>query len=285
MNTTTKNNWDWEIQSKTSWWGSSFKDLWSYRHLLTGLVRRDFLLSYQQTALGPIWMLFQPLLTMVTYVLVFGKLIGVSTGGLPPVLFYMSGVILWNFFNDTFLGTSFTFKENAQIFSKVYFPRLIMPLSQLSTHFFRFLVQFSMFLALIAFYVLFQDYPLPGSLWILSLPLVFLLVGLTALSLGLIFSVLTAKYRDMINLVSLGVRLLMFLTPVLYPVQFVPEKARWMVQFNPLTSYFELFRLSLLGEGVVTTGHLVYSIAFTLFLFSCSLLIFNKKGDKLIDIV
>ncbi|MBC3539278.1 ABC transporter permease [Rufibacter sp. H-1] len=248
-------------------------------------MRKDFLLNYQQTVLGPFWLLFQPLLTLATYLLVFNKLIGVSTGQLPPVLFYMSGIVLWNFFNDTFLSTSFIFKENAQLFSKVYFPRLIIPFSQMGTQILRFGIQFCMLLAMTGFYVFYKGYSFPTTYLIFTLPFTILLVGLTGLALGIAFSVITAKYRDIINLVSFGVRLLMFLTPVLYPVNFVPSNIRWIVQFNPLTSYFELFRLSLLGEGVVSGPHLAYSIGVTLVLLGLSVVVFNKQGDKLIDVV
>ncbi|RNI24553.1 ABC transporter permease [Rufibacter latericius] len=248
-------------------------------------MRKDFLLNYQQTILGPLWLLFQPLLTLATYILVFNKLIGVSTGALPPVLFYLSGIVLWNFFNDTFLSTSFVFRENAQIFSKVYFPRLIIPFSQLGTQFLRFAIQFIMLLAMIAYYVVMKDYAFPVTFLIVTLPVTIVLVGLTGLALGLTFSVVTAKYRDIVNLVTFGVRLLMFLTPVLYPVNFVPAEVRWVVQFNPLTSYFELFRLSLLGEGVISPMNVGYSVGVTFLLLIISLLVFNKQGDKLIDVV
>ncbi|WP_210465969.1 ABC transporter permease [Rufibacter roseolus] len=279
------NHWEWEINGRTRYWGLNLHELWHYRHLSLSLVRRDFLLNYQQTVLGPFWLLVQPILTLGTYVLVFNKLIGVSTGSLPPVLFYLSGIVLWNFFNDTFMGTSFIFRENAQLFSKVYFPRLIIPISQMGTQIFRFGIQFTLLLAMLAFYALFKNYTLPTSFLAVTLPLVIILVGLTGLSLGLIFSVVTAKYRDIINLVTFGVRLLMFLTPVLYPVNYVPENVRWVVQFNPLTSYFELFRRALLGQGVISPESLGYSLVFTLILLVISIGIFNKQGDKLIDVV
>ena len=285
MSALNKTDWEWEIQSETSWLGTKASELWAYRHLLFGLVRRDFLLNYQQTVLGPFWILFQPIMTLVTYVFVFGKLIGISTGAIPPVLFYLSSIVLWNFFHDGFMGTSATFRENAAIFSKVYFPRLIMPLSQLSTHFLRFLFQLALFFIVLAYYCLFEKLVVPFTPWLVALPFLLLMLGLIALSLGLLFSVVTAKYRDMINLVGMGVRLTMFLTPVLYPVGYVSENIRWIVQLNPLTPIFEAFRLGLLGEGFVTPFQILYSLVFTLLLFSASLLIFNKQGDKLIDVV
>ena len=277
--------WDWEIQSKTTWMGASLEELWAYRHLLVGLVRRDFLLNYQQTVLGPFWILFQPIMTLITYVVVFDKLVGIPTGTIPPVLFYLSGIVLWNLFSDGFSGTSATFRENAHIFSKVYFPRLIMPLSQLSTHFMRFLFQLLLLLLVIAYYLVFEDAAIQLTPWVLAFPVVIMLTNVLAFSLGLLFSVITAKYRDLTNLVGLGIRLLMFLTPVIYSIDYIPEKVRWIVLLNPLTPLFELFRLSLLGEGNVTIPQLAYSVLFIFFFFLGSVLVFNKQGDKLIDVV
>jgi len=277
--------WDWEITNKTSYWGGSLKELWSYRQLLLSQVRRDFLLNYQQTVLGPVWILLQPIFTLITFVAVFYKMVGISTGGVPAVLFYFSGIVLWNFFNDSFGSTSFTFKENSQLFSKIYFPRIVMPLSVISTHFLRFLVQLILLVLIIIYYVLFRNFALPWHVWFFTFPVAIFFVGMIGLAMGLFFSVLTAKYRDMVNLVNLGLRLLMFVTPVIYPIGFVPEKVRWLVQINPLSPWFELFRLALLGEGTVTGFQLLYSTVFTVLALSGALLLFNKQGDKLIEVV
>jgi lipopolysaccharide transport system permease protein len=277
--------WEWEIAHQTTWWGTSFQDLWAYRHLAIGLVRRDFLLIYQQTILGPLWVLLQPLLTLVTYVVVFGKVVGISTGGIPPVLFYLSGIVLWNLFNDAFTGISSTFRDNAQVFSKVYFPRLIIPIARLSGYVFHFGIQFGLLLLVLSYYVLFQHVPMPSLQWLLLVPVAILLVGALSLALGLFFSVLTAKYRDMSYMLGFGIRLFMFLTPVIYPVGYVAEKWRWLVQLNPLTPLFELFRRALLGQGLVSVSQFAYCFTFTFFLLLASLLIFNKQGDKLIDIL
>ena len=277
--------WDWEITSKTSYWGGSFKELWSYRQMLVNQVRRDFLLNYQQTVLGPVWILLQPIFTLITFVAVFYKMVGISTGNVPAVLFYFSGIVLWNFFNDSFGSTSFTFKENAQVFSKIYFPRIVMPLAVISTHFLRFLVQLLLLFVGILYYVLFRGFSFPWHSWFFAFPIAIFFVGMIGLAMGLLFSVLTAKYRDMINLVNLGLRLLMFVTPVIYPTGFVPEKVRWLVQINPLSPWFELFRLALLGEGTITGFQLLYSILFTVVALTGSLLLFNKQGDKLIEVV
>ncbi len=253
--------------------------------MVGSLIRRDFLLNYQQTILGPVWVLLQPVLTLVTYVLVFGKLVGIPTGTIPPVLFYFSGIVLWNFFSDSFSGTAFTFKDNAHIFSKVYFPRIVMPLSVVSTHFIRFAIQLLLLLLLVAYYWLFLGLTFSFTSWVLVLPVVVAFVGMMGLALGLISSVLTAKYRDVINLVTLGIRLFMFVTPVIYSVLTVPEDVRWIVQINPLTPLFELFRFALLGEGAVTVLQLGYSMLFIVILLAGAVLVFNKQGDKLIDVV
>jgi lipopolysaccharide transport system permease protein len=284
MSTSTESKWDWEIKAQTSWWGSSMAELWSYRHLVVGLIRRDFLLSYQQTVLGPLWVLLQPIMTLITYVLVFGKMVGISTQGTPPVLFYLAGIILWNLFNDVFTNTSSIFRDNAHLFTKVYFPRLVMPFAQMSGQLARFVIQFMLLLVVTAGYVVFTPWSVPTTKWLVLVPLVVLLVGLLSLALGLVFSVLTGKYRDVGYVVTLGIRLFMFLTPVIYPVSYISEKWRWLVQLNPLTTLFELFRLALLGQGTVTLPQLLYSMVFTLVLLVVALLTFNKQGDKLIDV-
>lgn len=281
----TNQKWDWEIKAASSWWGSSAAELWSYRHLLVGLVRRNFLLGHQQTVLGPLWVLLQPIMTMLTYVLVFDKVVGISTGQAPPVLFYLTGIVLWNLFNDAFLGTSATFRDNAHLFSKVYFPRLIVPLAQLSSFVISFGIQFGFLLLVLAGYWLFTPWPAPPLTGLLLAPLAVALVAGLSLALGLLFSVITGKYRDVTFVVGLGVRLLLFLTPVIYPVQYVAEKWRWVVLLNPLTALFELFRWALLGQGLVAAGPLLYSVGFTLVVFVGALLTFNKQGARLLDVI
>jgi lipopolysaccharide transport system permease protein len=280
-----KEHWDWEFGSRTTWWGWSAKELWAYRNLLGRLVRRDFLLNYQQTVLGPLWILFQPILTLITYVMVFDKLVGIDTGSIPPVLFYLSGIVLWSFFSDSFSGTAFTFRENAEVFSKVYFPRLVVPLSVLSTHCMRFVMQFLLLLLAMLWYWVVEGTTFSFNAWILFVPVAIILIGSIGLALGLIFSVLTAKYRDLANLVHLGIRMMMFLTPVIYPLAIIPENVRWLVLWNPLTSLFEVFRYAMLGSGTIDLLGLAYSVVVSLVLLLVSFMVFNKQGDKLIDVV
>ncbi|MFD2515171.1 ABC transporter permease [Pontibacter locisalis] len=282
---TNKARWEWEINNKTNFWGNGLKELWLYRYLLAGLVRRHFLLNYQQTVLGPFWVLLQPVITLIIYVVVFNKLVGISTETIPPVAFYASGIVLWNFFSESFTGTATTFRDNAQIFSKVYFPRIIMPLSVISTYFMRFSLQLLLFLLILTYYHFFTTFEFRITFWILALPISVLFTGAIGLGMGLFFSVITAKYRDFINMIAVGVRLLMFITPVIYPMIAIPEKARWIIQLNPLTPLFELFRLSLLNQGYVTPLQVAYSVTFSVLILLGSVLLFNKKGDKLIDII
>ncbi|NDK54530.1 ABC transporter permease [Pontibacter fetidus] len=277
--------WEWEITSKTSYWGNSMNELWSFRYLLAGLVKRNFLLRYQQTVLGPFWILFPSLLTLVTYIIVFGKVARIPTGNLPPVLFYFSGIILWSFFSGSFTSTATTFKDNIQVFSKVYFPRIVMPLSVVSTELYSFFIQLLLLFLLIAYYWLFQDLNYTLTIAILWFPVAIVTTAVLAMGMGLFFSVLTAKYRDLSYVINLGVRLLMFVTPVIYPLASVPDNVRWLVQLNPLVPLFEVFRLSLLGEGTVSLLQLAGSILFTVVFFIAALVLFNKQGDRLIDSV
>jgi len=282
---TTKKDWSWEISATSSDWSWNAKDLWQYRHLLFSLIRRNFLLNSQQTILGPFWTLLQPLLTLFIYVLVFGKMVGISTGSLPPVLFYFSGIVLWNFFNDSFLENSNSFRDNLYLFSKVYFPRIIMPFSIASTHFLRMLIQLFFLFVLIFFYTATKGFDIPFSLWTFAFPLSILMVGSLGFGMGLICSVFTAKYRDLSHIVVIGIRLLMFVTPVIYPLASIKNHFQWIVKLNPLTPFFELFRFSMLGEGSVDLTQLLISGLFIVIVTITGLLLFNRSGNKLIDTV
>jgi lipopolysaccharide transport system permease protein len=282
---TIQNKLAWEIRAESSF-NINIKELLSYRHLLFRLVRKEFLVNYQQTLLGPLWILFQPLLTLITYVFVFNKIIGVSLGGkLPPVLFYFSGIVIWNFFNDSFSSTSKTFRDNIHVFSKVYFPRLIVPLATIVTQFFRFLIQLVLLVLILIYFMVFKGFNIGFNLYLISIPLVVFTIGMISLSMGLIFSVLTAKYRDLSNFVDISLRVLLFITPVIYPLSAVRENIRWIVQINPLTPLFELFRLGLLGEGTVSPLQVLYSVVFMVLSLLAAILLFNKQGSKLIDVI
>lgn len=280
-----QNKWDWEIGPRPATSISAFRSVYEYRHLLSALVRKEFLLNYQQTILGPIWIFFQPVLTLIVYVLVFGNLIGLPTGKTSPsVLFYFSGIILWNFFSDTLWGIANTFRDHIHLYSKVYFPRIIVPLSVLSTNFLRFLIQFALFLLLVVYYTLFEGFVFQPGLILVTLPLLFIGIGMISTGCGLISAVLSARYRDLTNLIGIILRLLMFVTPVLYSLSAVNDQLKWIVLVNPLTSLFEGFRLAMLGEGTVEPSFLIYSFSFGLITLIFSIMLFNARSSKLVDI-
>jgi lipopolysaccharide transport system permease protein len=283
---TSKKKIEWEITAKSSYFDLNLKELISYHHLLLRLVKKEFLINYQQTLLGPLWVLFQPIVTTVTYVFVFNNMLGVPLGGkLPPVLFYFTGIILWNFFNDSFTSASKIFRDNIHIFSKVYFPRLIVPFALIITQFLRFLIQFALLVILLAYFMIFKGFNVTFTWYLVSLPLVLLGIGMISLSMGLLFSIVTAKYRDLTNFVDILIRVLLFITPVIYPLSAVKESIRWVVKLNPLTPLFELFRLGLLGQGTISLSQLLYSLTFMIISLLAAILIFNKQGGKLIDVI
>src|SRR6476660_9158712 len=236
-------HWDWEITPKTSWLGWGGKELLSYKDLLFRLVRKDFLAYYQQTLLGPLWVVIQPLLTVFTYVLVFNRVIGITTDGIPPFLYYLIGITLWNLFQDVFFGTSSTFIQNVQVFSKVYFPRLIVPLSIVLLHSLRFVFQLLLLLIALFYYYFTGQVTLHPEYFLLSLPAIVITIGI-AFGSGLVFSILTAKYRDLLGTIQLIIRLLMFVCPIFYSLARVPQQYKTLVSLNPLASQFELFRFA-----------------------------------------
>lgn len=281
----TNEHWEWEIDHCARWGQVDLRQLWSFRHLLGRLIRREFLVNYQQTILGPLWVVLQPVLTLIVYVLVFGKWMGVDTGTVPPVLFFLSGILLWGLCNDLFTGTAFIFSQYSYLFTKVYFPRMIIPLSVGGTHLARFAIQLLLLIVVMVFYGLTGRFGFSFNAWLLFVLPAVLLTAAFSMALGLIFSIATARYRDLSNIVHLGIRLAMFITPVIYPVAMVPDGLRWLVRINPLTAVFEVFRYGLLGQGLFTAGDLIYSIVFITLLFLFALAWFNKLATKLIDVV
>ncbi len=275
----------WTVTWESRWWNLELGELWTYRNLLLRLVRRDFLLSYQQTLLGPLWMLLQPLLTVLTFALVFHNLVGISTGRIPPVLFYLTGTVLWTFFNEIFAGVAGSFTANAALYSKVYFPRLVIPLSIVSTHFLRLLIQLGLVLAVLLYFRVVWGMPFQVSHELLLVPAVLAVIAFFALATGLLFSVITAKYRDLNNIVMVGLRMFMFVTPVIYPLAVVSESKRWVLEINPLTPLFEAFRFAVLGEGSFTPSQLVLSglVAFGLLL--AGVLLFNRQKEAIMDVI
>jgi lipopolysaccharide transport system permease protein len=281
---TEKMQWEWEINKRTSWLGTSMKELFQYKDLLFRLVRKEFLSAYQQTLLGPFWVLLQPMLTVLTSLLIFHGIIGVSTDGIPPLLYYLAGITMWNLFSEIFLGTAVTFTQNSSVFSKVYFPRIIVPFSVALLSGVRFLIQILLLAVTMIYYFATGQISINVFNFLFAIPAVIITAGI-AIGSGLMFSILTAKYRDFLGLLQILLRLMMFVCPIFYPMSIVPEKLKWVMNLNPLSSQFELFRYALLGRGDFTAGHILYSTIFMLVIFGGGLLLFNKLGDKLIDVV
>ncbi len=274
----------WHIRPQTSLLDLRLKDVWEYRDLLMLLVRRDFVSFYKQTILGPLWFLIQPLLTTLMFSFIFGRLAGISTDDLPPALFYMAGITAWNYFADCVTKTSTVFRDNANIFGKVYFPRLIMPLSIVVSNLVRFAVQFILFIAVMAFYALKGTAFHPT--WALALfPLVVLLMAALGLGAGMMISSLTTKYRDLAFLITFGIQLLMYATTVIFPLSAAPQKYKWLIELNPMTSLIETFRYGFLGKGSFSWSSIGYSAVVTIVLLISGIIIFNKVEKDFVDTV
>lgn len=274
-----------DIKPKKHLLDINFKEIWFYRDLLYMFVKRSIITVYKQTILGPIWFLVQPLLTTAMYILVFGQIAKISTDGLPQILFYMSGIVIWNYFSESFNQTAHTFNANAHIFGKVYFPRLIIPFAEIISGLVKFFIQFSFFI-IIYLYFIFSGNPSIQPNWTLALVPVY--IGLMAgigLAAGLIFSSLTTKYRDLNHLLTFGVQLLMYATPVIYPVSTIPEKYKIFIQANPLTPILEGFKYAFLGAGHFSWEALAYSGGFMTVLLFLGIIIFHQTERNFIDTV
>ena len=263
------------------------RGLWHYRDLYVMYIKRDIVTQYKQTILGPLWYVIQPLLTTVMYMFVFGGLAGISTDGAPQPLFYMAGIVLWGYFSTCFTGCSNVFTANAGVFGKVYFPRLVVPLSLITSSLLKSLIQLVMFIAIYLYYKFFtpagQFLTLHSSLFIF--PLLMALLAFHALSWGLIISALTTKYRDLNFLVQFGIQLFMYATPVIYPLSAAPEKYRDIIALNPLTPIFEAFKYSTLSCGSLDWGGLLYSTLFMLVTLFLSVIIFSRTERNFMDTV
>lgn len=277
--------WDLTIEPQNSLFKLNLKDVWRYRDLLGLLVKRDFTSFYKQTLLGPLWFFIQPLFTTITFVFIFGNLAGLSTDGLPQPLFYMSGLVAWNYFADCLTKTSTVFKDNANIFGKVYFPRLIMPLSIVASNLVKLGVQFCMLLLLFVYFMLFKDFVPQVGITLLLLPYYFLLMAALGLGLGMIISAMTTKYRDLSFLVTFGVQLFMYATPVIYPLSSTPEKYKHILELNPMAPIIEGIRYGLLGTGNFSVAQLLYTTGITLVILFLGTITFNKVEKTFVDTV
>jgi lipopolysaccharide transport system permease protein len=289
MNPTENQDTEWlfEITPKNKFFSLNLKEVWQYRDLLLLFVKRDVVTVYKQTILGPLWYLLQPLFTSITFTIIFNKVAGIETGTVPPFLFNLAGIMVWNYFTACLTDTSDTFKRNAAIFGKVYFPRLIMPLSTVISNLLKFGIQFMIFIAFYVFYY-FQGAAINMNGSLLFFPLLIALMGILGLGLGMLISSLVTKYRDLSYLIGFGVQLLMYLSAVMYPMALIQDKMpdyAWLVHYNPLAYIIETTRYMLLGVGAVSVWGLVYTVGVTLFLFFGGLLVFNKTQKSFIDTV
>ena len=259
-------------------------ELWRCRDLISLFIWRDFVALYKQTILGPLWHIIQPLLTTLTFTIIFGKVAGLSTNGSPPFLFYLAGNILWSYFSGCLSKTATTFVANSALLGKVYFHRLAIPISIVLSNLISFGIQFALFLAFWAFYLA-KGVRVEPNLWMLSAPLAVLMIAGFGLGGGIIVSALTTRYRDLAQLVTFGVQLLMFATPVIYPVSAVPEKYRWIVSLNPLSPVVEAFRNGFLGGGTVTVGQLAVSVGVMVAILVVGLMLFSRVERTFMDTV
>jgi lipopolysaccharide transport system permease protein len=276
--------WDLIIEPQTSLFEINLKDVWRYRDLLWMFVKRDFVSFYKQTILGPLWFFIQPLFTTIIYTFIFGGLANLSTDGLPQPLFYMAGITAWNYFADCITKTSTVFKDNANIFGKVYFPRLIMPLSIVASNLVRFGVQILLLFMMMGYYAA-QNASFTITPAIMLFPVLVILMALLGLGLGLTITALTTKYRDLAFLVTFGIQLLMYTTTVIYPLSSAPEKYKTLISLNPMTGIIEAFRYAFLGQGQISINTLGYSTLFTIVVMVLGILIFNKTEKTFVDTV
>lgn len=286
-NLSDKEDWLFEITPKNKLLSLNLKEVWQYRDLLTLFVKRDVITVYKQTILGPLWYLIQPLFTSIIFTIIFNNIAGIKTGGIPPFLFNLAGVTSWNYFRECLTSTSDTFKKNAGIFGKVYFPRIIMPLSNVISNLLKFGIQLLIFIGFYIYFVL-KGISITPNINILFLPLLVVVMALLGLGLGMIISSMVTKYRDLSFLVTFGVQLLMYVSAVMYPMSIVKEKLgnnAWIVEYNPMAHIIETSRYMLLGEGSLNSKGILFSVIFTFIVFLAGLIIFNKTEKSFIDTV
>ena len=277
-------DWDLIITPRKKWWDLQLRDVWQYRDLIALLVRRDFVSRFKQTILGPLWLIIQPVMNSLVFTVIFGNIAGLPTDGLPQMLFYLSGTVLWHYFSNCLTGTSQTFISNAHLFGKVYFPRLVTPISIVISNLITLAIQFVLFMVFWLFFYS-RGADIYFTSWALALPLLVLLMAGLGLGFGIIISSLTTKYRDLNYLVGFGVSLWMYATPIIYPVSSIPEKWRWVAEINPISPIVETFRAGFLGAGSASWLRLGYSFAFMLVVLFVGVVIFNRVEKTFIDTV
>lgn len=277
-------HWDLVITPNRKWFDLKLKEVWQYRDLALMLVSRNFAASYKQTILGPFWHFINPLFSTLIYILIFNQIAGLSTDGLPPFLFYLSGNVAWSYFVGSFRSTANTFNANKGLFGKVYFPRMIMPISNVLTNYISISIRFGLFIGFLIYFVL-AGYAVNVSWLVIFSPFLFLLNSGLGMSMGILISSLTTKYRDFQVLLSYGIQLLLYASPVIYPASMVPERFRSIYFLNPIAPTVEAFRYIALGQGTISVSGLVYSIIFMFVLFFVGLALFNKTEANFMDTV
>ena len=276
------------IEANASLWNIDLRELWRYRDLIRMYVRRDIVTLYKQTILGPLWFVIQPLITTVMFMVVFGGIAGIPTDGLPQPLFYMAGLLCWNYFADCLNKSSQTFTANQNVFGKVYFPRLVVPLSITISNLVKMGVQFGLFFLIYVFYIC-KGMEVQITSYIFFLPLLVLMLAGLGLGFGLLITSVTTKYRDLTFLVQFGVQLWMYATPVIYPLSNLSSghaaQYLWLMKLNPLTSILETFKLAFLGTGTFSWGNFAYSFACTIMVMALGILVFNKVQRSFMDVI
>lgn len=276
--------WTETIEPKRGLFDLRLGELLRYKDLIVLFVRRDFISVYKQTILGPLWLIFQPIFTTIIFILIFNKLAALSTDGIPPVLFYLSGITIWNYFSDCFTKTSSVFVSNASIFGKVYFPRLVTPISIVISNLIKLFIQFFILIITMIYYQLSGKFQITIDFHLLLLPLLIFIIAIFGLGLGIIFSSLTTKYRDLLFLLGFGVQLLMYASPVIYPVSSAKGIVKDIITINPLSPIIENFRAVLYNQYIDYNG-LIYSSVFAVIVLSIGMLIFNKVEKSFMDTV
>lgn len=273
------------ISSKHNWFDLKLKEVWKYRDLILLFTQRSFVLSYKQTVLGPLWILITPLLSSFVYTFLFGTVAGMSTDGIPQILFYLTGNAIWAFFSGALGGNSNVFRENAVVFGKVYFPRMTVPISKIFSGAIQFLIQMILAIILLVYYIIQGEVSPNWWAWIL-IPFILLHLGVMGMSLGLIISSFTTKYRDLTVFIGYGISLLMYATPVVYPLSQLEDGfIKNLLLINPITSPVELFRYAFLGKGTITPGCYIFSIVFTIIIAVVSIMLFNHTEKTFMDTV
>ena len=279
--------WDIVIERKSNLFNLDFKEVWRYKDLLFMYVKRDIVTIYKQTILGPLWFIIQPVLTTIMFMFVFGGIAGISTDGVPQAVFYLAGLVCWNYFSDCLTKCSDTFNANQSIFGKVYFPRLIVPLSIIVSNLIKMAIQFVLFLMVFLYYYLTLD-NLHINIAILLLPLLVVMLGCLGLGFGLIITSMTTKYRDLRFLISFGVQLWMYITPVIYPLSVMKNNFphyMWVIVSNPLTAILETFKYGFTGVGVFEWSYLAYSSIFTVVILFIGIIVFNRVQKNFMDVI